>query len=162
MVTVHIWKFRGKSEAWGHASMLVEPGTYISWWPEQPGQVPSKLHPNLYESHPFRNRTFEADVADEGQSPDVSIALDGLDEGAIKDWWQSFGLARDGIHYAGPLQSWATLKRNCSTVVATGLKIGGGDRHAAWSKTWNLVWTPQDVLTYAESIRDGLARRQAK
>jgi len=43
MITVYIWSFRGKSAAWGHASMAVG-REYISWWPETPGQV---LEPGL-------------------------------------------------------------------------------------------------------------------
>lgn len=158
MVTVHIWSFRGKNEAWGHAAMQVGQ-TYMSWWPEQPGQVPSKVHRNIYASHPFRNRTYADDVRDEGQPPDHTIRIDGLDENAIKDWWQSFGLTRDGVLFQGPLQSWQTLKRNCSNVVATGLKKGGGDKYSTWAKSWNLVWTPQDVLRYALSIKQNIARK---
>jgi hypothetical protein len=157
VLNVFIWNYRGKSEAWGHASMQVDQ-TYISWWPERPGQVPSKVHPNIYDSHPIRNRTFSGDVAAERQPPDHTIRIGGLDETAIKDWWQSFGLTRDGVLYQGPLQSWATLSRNCSTVVATGLRHGGGDDHASWVKSWNLVWTPADVLSYAQSIQRGLAQ----
>src|SRR5262245_11546807 len=105
MITVYIWTFRGKNVAWGHASMQVG-ATYISWWPEKPGQVPSKIHPQVYASHPFRNRTFLEDVRAEQQMPDHTIQIDGLDENAIKDWWQNFGLTRDGVLYEGPLQSW--------------------------------------------------------
>lgn len=157
MVTVYIWSYRGKSEAWGHASVQVDQ-TYMSWWPSMPGQVPSKVHPNVYESHPFRNRTYDEDVRDEGQQPDHVIHINGLDENAMKDWWQSFGLTRDGVQYQGPLQSWATLKRNCSTVAAVALKQGGGDKYAAWHKSWNLVWTPADVLDYALSIQRGIGK----
>lgn len=155
MLTVYIWSFRGKTEAWGHASMQVDQ-TYVSWWPEKPGQVPSKIHSNIYSSHPFRNRSYSADVSAEGYPPDHVIRIDGLDEKSIKDWWQSFGLSRDGLLYQGPLQSWDTLNCNCSNVVATALRIGGGDKFASWSKSWNLVWSPADVLQYAQSIQLGL------
>jgi len=155
MLKVYVWSFRGKTEAWGHASMQVDQ-TYVSWWPEKPGQVPSGIHRNIYASHPIRSRSYSGDVSAEGQPPDHVIRIDGLDEKAIKDWWQSFGLSRDGVLYQGPLQSWDTLKRNCSNVVATALRIGGGDKFASWSKSWNLVWTPADVLQYAQSIQRGL------
>jgi hypothetical protein len=159
MLTVNIWRFRGKTEAWGHASMQLE-RTYISWWPEIPGQVPSKIHHNVYASHPFRNRRFDEDVAAETQWPDYRIRIDGLDEGAIKDWWQSFGLVRDGVLYQGPLLSWDTLSRNCSNVVATALRVGGGDKYARWGKSWNIVWTPAGVLQYALSIQQGIRSRR--
>jgi hypothetical protein len=155
MVTVYVWNFRGKSEAWGHASMLVD-RTYISWWPETPGQVPSKIHRNIYTSSPIRNRTYNQDVTAEGQAPDHSIRIEGLDETAIKDWWQSFGLMRDGVQFQGPLLPWTTLTQNCSNVVAIALRLAGGDKYASWMKSWNVVWTPADVLDYAQSIRRGL------
>lgn len=161
MITVYVWSFRGKNEAWGHASLLVG-HTYISWWPQQPGQVPSKIHANIYASHPFRNRTYASDVSAEGQSPDNTVQLDGLNESAITDWWQSFGLVRDGIELQGPLPAWQTLNQNCSNVVAMALQIGGGDRYASWSKSWNIVWTPADVLEYARSIQRGILSEQAK
>lgn len=158
MVIVNVWNFRGKTEAWGHASCQVDQN-YISWWPERPGLVPSKVHRNIYVSNPFRNRSFEADVHDENQQPDHVVMLAGLDEGRMKDWWQGFGLARDGQLYEGPLLAWDTLMRNCSNVVATALKEGGGDRYASWSKSWNLVWTPADVLAYALSIAKSLGAK---
>jgi hypothetical protein len=161
MLTVYVWNYRGKNEAWGHASMQVDQ-TYISWWPETPGQVPSKIHRNVYSSHPFRNRTFSQDVAAEGQPPDHSILLDGLDESAIKDWWQSFGLTRDGVVFQGPLPPWSTLSQNCSNVVVIALRAGGGDKYASWITSWNVVWTPADVLEYARSIQRGLIGRRAK
>lgn len=161
MVKVFVWLYRGKREAWGHAAMAVGKN-YISWWPEQPGQVPSRIHANIYASAPFRYRAFEEDVAAEGQEPDRIVTLRGLKESAILDWWQGFGLSRDGQHYEGPLQSWDTLNRNCSTVVATGLHIGGGDAYADWVKTWNVIWTPADVLAYASSIRSGWMQAHAR
>jgi hypothetical protein len=160
MLTVYIWSFRGKAEAWGHTSMQVDQ-TYISWWPAKPGQVPSKIH-NVYVSHPIRNRTYIADVTAERQSPDWVIPLDGLDEKAIKDWWQLFGLTRDGVLYQGPLPPWDTLWQNCSNVVATALRVGGGDKFASWYRSWNLVWTPSDVLQYAQSIQQGLEKKATR
>jgi len=161
MVIVYVWAFRGKGDAWGHASALLDQ-TYISWWPETPGQVPSKLHPNIYQSHPFRNRGFDEDVRAEGQQPDHVVHLKGLNESAIKDWWQGFGLTRDGTLYEGPLLAWDTLMCNCSNVVATALKAGGGDRFASWHKSWNMVWKPSDVLDYALSIAKGLGQPRAR
>lgn len=159
MLCVNIWNFRGKMEAWGHASMQID-STYISWWPEKPGQLPSHIHSDIYASHPFRNRTFKADVAAEKQMPDHQIYIEGLDEGRIKDWWQSFGLSRDGVIYKGPLLPWDTLKMNCSTVVSTGLRKGGGDNYSSWTKSWNVVWKPSDVLAYTLSIKKGLENKK--
>lgn len=158
MVLVHVWSFRGKNEAWGHASMAIG-SDYVSWWPEPNGRTPSKLHGNIYHAPAFRYRTYNDDVRDERQRPDHTIALNGLDENAIKDWWQSFGMMRDGMPYLGPRQSWQTLKRNCSTVVATGLTIGGGSQYVRFLKPLGFPWTPNDVLSYAMSIQSGLGAK---
>lgn len=158
MLVVYVWNYRGKNDAWGHASMQVG-STYISWWPEHPGQVPSGLHKNIYSSYPIRNRTFGADVEAEKSAPDHIISINGLNERAVLDWWQSFGLARGNVEYQGPLLPWSTLDGNCSTIIAKALRVGGGDNFASWSRSWNLVWGPIDVLQYARSIKHGLAER---
>lgn len=157
MLTVYIWKFRGKGVAWGHASLRVDQ-TYMSWWPEPRGRIRSKVSANVYEVSPIRDRTYEEDVRDEQQQPDHKVVLAGLDERAIKDWWQGFGLTRDGVLYQGPLQPWATLAQNCSTVAARGLAVGGGDTYASWRRSWQVVWTPNDVYQYALSIQSGLGK----
>ena len=157
MVTVYIWNFRGKVEAWGHASMRID-NTYVSWWPANPGELPSKVHRQVYASSPIRNRSYAQDINDEKAAPNHIIEIKGLNENTIKNWWQSFGLSRDGQSYQGPLQTWDTIKRNCSTVVATGLRHGGGDDYAKWHKSWNLIWTPEDVLNYATSIRNNIVK----
>ena len=170
MVVVHVWEYRGKHEAWGHANMTL-PRDYISWWPQHPGQVPAALPrtvsklglspgplANLYTSHPIRERTFRQDFDAEGGSPDHNVKLDGLNEEAITQWWSSFGLSLHGEQLQGPMLPWSTLSQNCSSVVAKALQVAGGDTYASWTKAWNVVWTPKDVLGYARSIEGGLAR----
>ena len=157
MVTVFIWMFRGKNVAWGHAALLVDQ-TYMSWWPEGRGRIRSKVSDQLYTVLPIYNRQFADDVdGEDGRQPDHRLLINGLDEVKIKDWWQSFGLTRDGVLYQGPLLPWETLAQNCSTVAARGLSIGGGDRYSGWTRSWKLVWTPNDVLQYTLSIQQGLS-----
>lgn len=111
----------------GHASMEVG-STYISWWPRPDGRTKNglRLLPQIYAAHPYRDQDLGDDEAYEERGPDQTVCLNNLNENAIKDWWQSFGLRRDGVVFEGPLQAWRTLKMNCSTVVAIGLTIGGG------------------------------------
>jgi hypothetical protein len=156
MVTVFIWNFRGKDVARGRASLLVD-RTYMSWWPEGSNGIASKLSDRLYSVHPIRHRLLSDDIAAERYQPDHLIDIAGLDESKIRDWWQSFGLAQAGVPHEDPMLPWETLARNCSTVAARGLSVGGGDRYANSTKPWNSVWTPHDVLQYATSIRAGLS-----
>ena len=176
MVEVYIWDFRGSNAAWGHASMRVG-GEYISWWPQGNGRqpkFPDWTGPlcSIYSVHAISGRTFEADIAPEddggeGQQPDHTIPLQGLDEAAILAWWGKF--STDGH------AQWATLDQNCSTTVAMALTAGGGKNFArnagagetslfgrishdieGWYESWNMIWTPKDVLHYARAIELGL------
>ena len=126
----------------------------------KPWTTDIKVSDRIYSVYPIRNRQLADDVSAERQQPDHRLVIAGLDEKAIKDWWQSFGLTRDGVLYQGPMRPWDTLGQNCSTVAARGLSIGGGDKYVAWQKSWNVVWTPNDVLDYAISIQRGLAVRR--
>ena len=35
-VKIYIWRYTGKTRAWGHASMSLSDGTHISWWAVKP------------------------------------------------------------------------------------------------------------------------------
>lgn len=165
MVTVFVWNYRGKSEAWGHASMLVNGGTpggsvYVSWWPEgqgREGSLPFGIGDGyLYSVPAINGRTFNDDVqGEDGHHPDHTINLEGLDETEIKTWWNK--LLND------TQSRWSTLGQNCSTTVARGLMAGGGDKLVkgigGWWKSWNTVWKPNDVLDYAQAIHDGYSKQ---
>jgi hypothetical protein len=129
--------------------MLVNGQTYISWWPDEAAGLGRDFHP-------LRNKSYSSDVGDEGGVPDSTIELRGLDEEKILNWWQGFGLTRENTVFQGPLPPYNLATQNCSTVVATALKKGGGDRYASWYKSWSIVWRPQTVLDYARSIQRSL------
>lgn len=157
MITVHVWlpKQIGNQKNVGHASALVGGQTYISWWPDTSAGFGR-------DYHPIRNKNYNSDAADEGCSPDWSVELAGLNEPAIIDWWEGFGLNRGNLVLQGPLPPYNLTKQNCSTVVAHALKKGGGDNYANWYSSWSIVWRPQTVLDYALAIRRGLLKgRQA-
>jgi hypothetical protein len=156
MVTVYVWNFRGKTVAWGHASMQCG-DKYISWWPEPYNRVPqTKLAPQIYDAHPFVLRKFEDDVRDEGMRPDWTIRINGLDEEAIKGWWQGFNPQAHDM-YGPPSAPWNTVSTNCAKIVATALDQGGGRQYAPYLASRNMIWTPNDVRVYAQAIADGIA-----
>jgi len=102
-------------------------------------------------------RRFTDDVRDEGMQPDHTIEIRGLDEHKIKLWWSRVALVYGNQERQGPLTyPWSTLGWNCARIVATALKEGGGDQYAKWFKSWNLVWTPNDVRNYARSIAQNI------
>jgi len=154
VITVYVWKSRKTSSGKnvGHSSMMVSGHTYISWWPEETAGLGR-------DYHPIRNQTYEKDVEYEACKPDWAIKLQGLNETAILKWWANFGLVKDGTLLDGPLPPYNITRLNCSTVVAIALKVGDGDKHTPWYatwNTWNIVWTPDDVLQYSLSIQNGL------
>jgi hypothetical protein len=157
MVTVYVWNYRGKTAAWGHASMQCG-DKYISWWPEPTNRVPwTKVAPQVYDAHPFIMRRFEDDARDEGIGPDWTIRIEGLDEERIKGWWKSFNPQAHDM-YGPPSAPWSTITSNCSKVVAMALDEGGGQQYAPFLKSRNMVWTPNDVRVYAQAVADGRAR----
>jgi hypothetical protein len=156
MIHVYVWDYRGSTEAWGHASMAVGP-TYISWWPGGEGRR-YKLsdHVPIYSVAHIVNQTFDDDKELEGdggspRQPDHTITLNGLEERRIGHWWST---------YSKPGNTWTTLGKNCSTTVARALMVGGGDDYAegfsGWWRSWNTVWTPNNVRSYAQAIKHGL------
>jgi hypothetical protein len=155
MIKVYVWPFLGKDEAWGHASMHVGT-TYISYWPSGNGRVGSKVHQDVYSAHPIVSRTLQDDIDAEGGQRPRPLLINGLDEKRIITWWHQLFPA-SGRLIGPPSVPWSSLNWNCSKVVANGLKEGGGDRFASWIKSWNVVWTPNDVREYAESIIRGMA-----
>ena len=151
MITVYVWsaKSAGGQKNVGHASMLVHGHAYVSWWPDQTAGL-------VGDFHPIRNKSYQSDVQDEGCYPDHKIDISGLNEPAVLDWWAALGLMRDHTMLQGPLLPYNLLQRNCSTVVATGLKRGGADQYAGWYSSWSIVWRPETVLHYALAIKKGL------
>lgn len=163
MITVFIWNYRGMSEAWGHASMEIcggEPAgnVYISWWPESTDRRAkiSNKGPlaNIYTVNAIKDRMYPHDVRDEERVPDHTIRLDGLDESAAKKYWYELTGGKD--------PQWTSLTQNCSTVVARALFAAGGDSFAegleGWWHSWNVIWKPDDVLSYARAVQTGLQR----
>lgn len=161
MIRVFVWPFRGSKVAWGHAAVEVSGGepsgsVYISWWPQGVGRRYKAIHDNLYCVAAIPNRTFADDVAGEdGMQPAETILIEGagrgrpgLDESAIKAWWNS--LRGRGF------TDWCTLGPNCSTVAAYALAKGGGDRFSNVWRDARWVWSPPSVAYYARSIAEGI------
>jgi RHS repeat-associated protein len=148
LLTVHIWDYRGSDVAWGHASITLENGTHIIWWPQATGRQSNKLFPQIYSVVAYQYQTFQDDITYEGQNPDKNIRILGLDEAAIERWWNNYQ----------PTNQWKTLSQNCSTTAAEALTAGGAD--VLWPdflQAHHRIWTPADVEAYAGAINRYLA-----
>ncbi len=117
---VYIWTYRGTREAWGHASMELSDGTYISWWP---AGIDRKWIPYIggtWSAPHINPQTYQDDVASERQAPDTVLNVGSLNETAIKAWWTPYN--------ANAANLWRALDANCSTTVYKALAEGGASR----------------------------------
>jgi hypothetical protein len=51
------------------------------------------------------------------------------------------------------------LTQNCSTTAADALKEGGGEEYSSFSKSHNLIWTPNNVKEFTDEIKKNLESR---
>jgi RHS repeat-associated protein len=152
LLVVHIWNYLGSigpNRAFGHASITLDDDTYISWWPSN-SRSPLIPGTPLYSAPPFLEG-YEKDVLWEKGGPNANIRISGLDEAAIEKWWNEF----KGNH------QWSTLSQNCSTTAVQALAAGGADFYSVLGggvpSFYNLVWTPSDVSSYANSVNTGIS-----
>ena len=103
-----IWGPHVQQNTHGHASLFLNDGTYISNWPVNNGS-------DAFDD--TRPPNFDQDLLDEGFEP-IYIPINGLDESAIKEWWES-------KLESGPY--WHNLYNNCSDTVVDALEKGGID-----------------------------------
>jgi RHS repeat-associated protein len=147
-LTVNIWDYKGKDVAWGHASITLENGTHISWWPNAEGRDRNPIFPQIYTAPANKMQEFADDIRLEERQPDHQIKIIGLDEGKIENWWREFKKTNQ----------WKTLTQNCSTTASDALKEGGGENYTSWWRSHNLIWTPSDVNQFASGIKENLEK----
>ncbi|MGA7832530.1 MAG: RHS repeat-associated core domain-containing protein [Terracidiphilus sp.] len=115
----------------GHAAILLDDGTYISFWPGSgPASVP----------------TLQRDQTTEGSTPAITN-IEGLDEAAMENWWNQFKKANE----------WSLGRPNCSTAAAHALDAGGGRKYVPFGQDHHYFWIPQDVAQYANDISFGMS-----
>ena len=143
LLDVYIWNYTGSGpdDNWGHASVMLDDGTYVSWWP---GSNRTPANSDVYEADPLpadysRDRQLEGMDRGhpEGIDPDEVIHIDGLDEHSIEKWWNKYKTTH----------KWKTISRNCSTTAADALMAGGAP------PAYVPMWTPKDVLNYAKAVQ---------
>jgi RHS repeat-associated protein len=145
LLTVYYWNHTNSH--WGHVAMRLEDGTDISWWPSGEDRHGILLEKDIYSAPAVVDQTIEeaSGPGFEDKKADLEISINGLDEKAIKAWWNEF----KGNHL------WKSLSQNCSTTVSDGLKAGGAKvKLSDIFKQWNLIWTPNDIKKYAQAIKE--------
>jgi RHS repeat-associated protein len=126
------WRAHGESK-FGHVSLLLDDGTYISYWPSR--RVPKDALPYIHDVPPRLPADYDRDRDEEGIDP-VSVQIDGLDETAIKRWWN------EGKGHG----DWGDLN-NCSDIVGEALRKGGLPVRRSTAFT-----TPEDIKSEVDRI----------
>ncbi len=143
----------------GHAALRFDDnGTegYVSWVPfgsvrHDPSLLKFKaLYTSTAAHNP--NQSFAMDVdMESGAVQDLKVPLSkdgyGLSDAAIARWWKVFNAS--GL--------WRTRAENCSTVVATAMRMGGADIFCR--APMHFYWDPMDVYDYAISVMKEINRR---
>ncbi|KAH3738756.1 hypothetical protein DPMN_045399 [Dreissena polymorpha] len=133
VVKVFLWKSSSK-KSFGHISMELEDGTYISWWPE------TRMEDLVQAAIGTNAKWFEslnAEINHNQASPTETFYLLGLNEGNIKVWFQG---------YLSGSCKWDIMTRSCAAIVYHAL-CEGADFFAG--KATDIV-TPEGV---AELVR---------
>ncbi len=169
----------GDNAAWGHSSIQVEAGPYISWWPEAEGRqytVDRTKSPklasflsmvigtdNVYKVKHRCHTTYLQDVqAERRQADSVCLfANEVLNTTAIERWWRGYAYERASYH---------SIKKNCSTTVIRALRAGGSDKYLTVKKVGtsaNILptvdffskrkgWEPTDIMAYLRLLNRAL------
>ena len=84
MAKIYLWE--PTSGLYGHCSLLLDNGTYVSYWPSEPFGQKEAMKNITVESEAS---TYIEDVKSEGnRNPDITINIKGkLDDWRIESWW---------------------------------------------------------------------------
>lgn len=134
-LTVYAWT--PHVDHYGHASLELSDGTYISWWPRTKSKKDTRS-PALLGGEPGARSTYEEDVNAEEKDPDEAITIPSkaLNENKIKSWWSS---------YKG---NYNVITNNCCNMVYNALRQGGA--HSEMKP----VWKPADIIKYAKKVQN--------
>lgn len=148
-LTVYIWLASGLY-SFGHTSLKLGDGTYISTWPGRDNtlkMVKSDSGNTKKLCLDENVKSLEEDLKFTGRNFDRSYTLQELDEGAILEWWTHFH------------KRWDLIWQNCCRTIIQGLRAGGSDQLLPWptkTKYWlKVFWTPDDVEAYCLALLIG-------
>lgn len=146
MAVVNVW-MKGV-DAYGHASLQLENGTYISFWPQLKEDRKAKVEGTKLEmlgDRPASKLTYIEDVTEEEKKPEQKIQLPkgALNETQISKWWNNYDA------------KYNVLTNNCATVVYRALCQGDAkvpESTKMWATAPGYPWTPVEVGRYARDI----------
>ncbi|EFA00764.1 hypothetical protein TcasGA2_TC003650 [Tribolium castaneum] len=136
MIRVFLWEARDYYN-FGHISMSLSDGTYISFWPEEEVVLIEKK-----KSQEALPHIYAEDVEVEGRPSDQVLTLpdDIVNAEKIKSWWNSYKYANQ----------WNLFGNNCAFVIREAFLVGGiflTDEARAKSKK-GCMYTPRKVFDW--------------
>ena len=157
-ITVFVWD--PHVDMYGHASLHVRDGPYISWWPSNRVEgAGAKVGTGMLGSRAIAS-AMRQDKASEKRIPSwASAPIDGLDEAAIAAWWKKLS-GRSGL----PLDEktprfsngrYNVLTTSCAGVVFEALVVGGLHKNPMASAVASLLGTviaPNDLKDIADAL----------
>lgn len=109
LATLLRWRPHQNSK-FGHLALLLDDGTYISFWPDgTPGKAGGVYSGKLHSR--------QDDLKEYGRDADIKTSIDNLDEDAIRRWWEQEQKNLPWWHWG----------RSCATEIGHALEAGGMD-----------------------------------
>ena len=93
MATVYIWSTNISNKRPGHASLELDTGTYISFWPKEDNKAKYyKTWPAVRQIDSRPVDKYEVDVELEGYTADDAIQINRskLNIEQIEEWWRTY------------------------------------------------------------------------
>ncbi len=157
-ITVFVWD--PHVDMYGHASLSVQNGPYISWWPsKQTEGAGAKVGTGMFGSRAIAS-SMKRDKLNEKRVPSwASAPISCLDEKAISDWWKKLsGRAGQPIDEKTPNLSsgrYNVLTTSCAGVVFEAMVVGGLHKNALASAVASRLGTvvaPNDLKDIADAL----------
>jgi RHS repeat-associated protein len=146
LADLYYWK--GVGGDWGHVGLMLDDGTtYVSWYPvgfdhQHPlGDFGPLEH--YWNASAKIGDTPELDAAEERNRAPTIVHIDGLNESAIKDWWDQFKRSH----------RYDSVSQNCSTTVFDALRAGGIE-NTMGSYGTPPIWSPHAILDYVNTYNE--------
>lgn len=132
---VYIWLPRQNFQIGGHVSLLLNDGTYISWWPEHGKDFKKAKVFTLHGIAASNGTSLEEDIRsmEYSYNHEFEIPSERLDLQRMKDFWESVLTTRN----------FDPKRENCCWVVYNVLLAGGAPPASVWSP-----WRPGMIRRY--------------
>ena len=157
-ITVFVWD--PHVDMYGHASLSVHNGPYISWWPSQHTEgLGAKVGLGMLGSRAIAS-SMRTDKLNEKRVPSwASAPISCLDEQAISRWWKQLsGRSGQALDEKSPNLSngrYNVLTTSCAGVVFEALAVGGLHKSplaSAVASRLGKIVAPNDLKDVADAL----------